>query len=166
MADVSRSSLRRRFDRVDDAIAGTLSRHGVRLLRIALGVVFIWFGALKLVPGLSPAEPLVADTARALARLAFFPPPEVFVPLLGVWEVLIGLGLLVRPLVRVALLLLLFQMPGTLLPLALFPDQVFTTFPFGLTLAGQYIVKNVVLVAAAFVVGGTVRRHSTPSKRL
>lgn len=159
-------SLRARFDRLDTVIAHGLSRVGVRLLRYALGVVFVWFGALKLVPGLSPAEGLVTETALALANLAVFPPPEIFVPLLGVWEVLIGVMLIVRPLVRVALLLLLFQMPGTLLPIVLFPDQVFTQFPYGLTLEGQYIIKNVVLVAAALVVGGTVRRRSTAEKRL
>ena len=83
--------------------------------------------------------------------------PDLFVPILGCWEVAIGVGLLFRPLLRVALLLLFLQMPGTVLPLILLPDVCFTQFPFGLTLEGQYIIKNLILISAAIVVGGTVR---------
>ena len=155
-----------RADALDERISAWMRRHGVWLLRLGLGVVFVWFGALKLVPGLSPAEGLVAETALALDRLLWFPPPRVFVPLLGAWEVAIGLGLLVRPLARVAIALLALQMPGTLLPLVLFPETVYTAFPLGLTLEGQYIVKNAVLVAAALVVGGTLRRESSPAQKL
>jgi uncharacterized membrane protein YkgB len=128
--------------------------------------VFIWFGALKLVPGLSPAEPLVIQTAEALARLAVFPPPDLFLRLLGVWEVVIGLGFLVRPLLRPAIALLALQMPGTLLPLVLLPELCYTAAPLGLTLTGQYIIKNMVLVAAALVVGGTVRQRADASTKL
>jgi uncharacterized membrane protein YkgB len=155
-----------RLDALDAALAGWMQRHGFRLLRVALGLVFVWFGALKLLPGLSPAEPLVVATAEALARLAFFPPPELFVRALGVWEIVIGLGFLARPLLRPAIALLALQMPGTLLPLVLLPELCYTAAPLGLTLTGQYIVKNVVLVAAALVVGGTVRLRTTASTHL
>ena len=74
------------------------------------------------------------------------------------WEsAAIGLGLLFRPLIRFALLLLFLQMPGTMLPLILLPDVCFTHFPFGLTLEGQYIIKNLILISAAIVIGGGVR---------
>ena len=139
------------FDRVDRHIAGWMHRYGHRLLRLSLGVVFVWFGALKLFPGMSPAEELVK-------RTVYWFDPDVFFPVLGVWEVLIGIGLLIRPLIRVAILLLFLQMPGTLLPLFLVPEACFTVFPFGLTLEGQYIVKNLILISAALVIGGTVRR--------
>ena len=58
------------------------------------------------------------------------------------------------------LLSLLFSgvMPGTFLPLVLFPEVCFTNFPFGLTLEGQYIVKNLIIISAALVVGSTVRK--------
>lgn len=138
------------FDRLDTRIAGLMTEYGIVTLRWTLGIVFIWFGALKLFPGMSPAEDLVKSTV-------YFFDPAWFFPLLGVWEMLIGLFLLVRPLIRVAILLLFLQMPGTFLPLVLLPDVAFTAFPFGLTLEGQYIVKNLVLIAAALVVGGTVR---------
>lgn len=140
------------FERVDTVIAGWMSRYGVRLLRYSLGIIFIWFGALKPF-GLSPAQELVSNTV-------YFVDPEWFVPLLGWWEVAIGIGLLIRPLIRPAIALLFLQMPGTFLPLILLPDVCFTAFPFGLTLEGQYIIKNLILISAALVVGGTVRQRS------
>ena len=138
-----------RFDALDLRIAAWMARRGPALLRIALGVIFVWFGALKLVDGASPAEALVARTVPF--DMAWF------FPLLGVWEIAIGIGLIVRPWIRAAIFLLFLQMPGTFLPLIVAPDAVWTSFPFVLTLEGQYIVKNLVLVAAALVVGGTVR---------
>ncbi|WP_179862253.1 DoxX family membrane protein [Longibacter salinarum] len=143
-------SLRRSFDNVDHAIAGWMRRNGSLLLRISLGVIFVWFGALKFFDGLSPAESLVRSTV-------YWVDPDIFLPILGAWEVLIGLGLLYRPAIRVAIFLLFAQMPGTMLPLILLPEVCFTIFPFGLTLEGQYIIKNLVLISAALVVGGTVR---------
>ena len=78
----------------------------------------------------------------------------------------LGLGLLVRPFIRVSLFLLAVQMPGTLMPLFLLPDICFAQIPFGLTLEGQYIIKNVTLISAAIVVGGTVRHQSDERKIL
>ncbi len=154
------------LDRVDDRVSRFMRRHGVRLLRYAIGVVFVWFGALKLVPGLSPAEALVKATVP-------FVDPDAFYPVLAVWEILIGAMLLVRPLARGALLLLALQMPGTFLPFLVLPAVCFSVWPFtspldafALTLEGQYIVKNVVLIAAGLVVGGTVRRPSSAEQRL
>jgi len=126
-----------------------MDRLGVPMLRVAIGVVFVWFGGLKLI-GVSPAADLVAATVYVV-------PAGLFVPVLGVWEIAIGLCLLYRPLIRVGILLLFLQMPGTFLPIVLLPDVVFTTFPYGLTVEGQYIVKNLVIIGAALVVGGTVR---------
>ena len=148
-----------RLDRLDARIAAWMNRHGVRPLRYAIGVVFVWFGALKLVPGLSPAEDLVKATV-------YFVDADLFYPVLAVWEILIGVLLLVRPAVRGALFLLALQMPGTFLPFVVLPEVCFSQWPFtspldalALTLEGQYIVKNLVLIAAAFVVGGTARVH-------
>lgn len=137
------------LEKVDYRIADWMYRHGRFFLRISLGVIFVWFGLLK-VYGLSPANQMIA-------RMVYWFPPEVFIPILGWWEVAIGAGLLVRPLLRLALLLLFLQMPGTMLPLVLLPDVCFSQFPFGLTIEGQYIIKNLVLVSAAIVIGGTVR---------
>ena len=143
------ATVRRQLEAIDTRIAALMDRYSVPILQFGLGVVFIWFGALKIF-GISPAADLVAATVYVL-------PPDVFVPVLGVWEVLIGLCLLYRPLIRLGILLLFLQMPGTFLPIVLLPDVVFTTFPYGLTVEGQYIVKNLVIIGAALVIGGTVR---------
>ncbi len=137
---------------LDKRIAAWMRRHGHLLLRVSLGVTFIWFGILKPF-GISPAADLVAKTV-------YWFPPEVFVPILGWWEVAIGVGLLFRPLIRVALGLLFLQMPGTMLPLVLLPAVCFTQVPYAPTLEGQYIIKNLVLISAAIVVGGTVREKA------
>jgi uncharacterized membrane protein YkgB len=139
-----------RFDRIDAAITTWMAGQGIPILRVALGIVFVWFGALKFVPGLSPAEDLVRATVPFL-------PGHLFLPFLGFWEVAIGLGFLTGRALRLTILLLFLQMPGTLAPVVLLPGRVFTVFPFGLTLEGQYIVKNLVLIAAALVIGATVR---------
>jgi uncharacterized membrane protein YkgB len=145
-----RDELRTRIARIDRLITRWMARHGMAILRIGLGVVFLWFGALKLVPGLSPAEDLVRNTT-------YFVNPDWFIPVLALWEIAIGLGLIVGKFMRVTLLLLMLQMPGTALPLVLLPDAVWTQFPYGLTMEGQYIIKNLVLIGAGLVLGGTVR---------
>ncbi len=144
------AGLAERFDRIDRVITRLMARYGLVVMRVGLGIVFFWFGALKLVPGLSPAEELVRNTV-------YFIDPDVFVPVLAVWEMLIGLGLLTGRFMRLTLLLLFLQMPGTALPLLLLPEVAWTVFPYGLTLEGQYIIKNLALIGAALVLGGTVR---------
>ena len=143
---------------LDRRISGWMQRYGHFVLRMGLAVVFIWFGLLKPL-GLSPA----ADLVR---RTVYFVPPDLFIPILGWWEVAIGVGLLYRPLNRTAIFLLFLQMPGTLLPLVLLPEVCFTQIPWGLTLEGQYIIKNAVLIGAGLVVGGTVRKRSNSEARL
>ena len=145
----------RRLESLDARITETLARIGVPVLRIGLGVVFLWFGILKFFPGASPAEVLAARTIQTLSGGIIG--PSVSLPMLATWESLIGLGLLTGRFLRATLLLLVVQMFGTLTPLVLFPAETFTVFPFAPTLEGQYIIKNVVLVGAAMVVGATVR---------
>ena len=91
-------SLAERYETLEGRLVDAMGAAGVPVLRGALGVVFVWFGVLKVV-GMSPAAPLVEETV-------FFLPPEFFVPFLGVWEALIGLCFLYRPLIRVGIVLL------------------------------------------------------------
>jgi uncharacterized membrane protein YphA (DoxX/SURF4 family) len=143
-----------RVDRVDQFISEQMWRVGVPLLRFGLAVVFIWFGALKLT-GASPAIELVT-------RTVYWFNPAVFVPILGWWEIAIGLCLAIPPLTRLGIFLLAFQMPGTFLPLVLLPQVCYNGAPWNLTLEGQYIVKNLVIIGAALVLGGLVRGHRAP----
>jgi uncharacterized membrane protein YphA (DoxX/SURF4 family) len=144
-----------RFDRLDLSLTRWMADHGITLLRISLGIVFLWFGALKFFPGLSPAQELAGRTIQTLTfgLLA----PDTAVLILAVWECLIGLGLLLGVFLRATLLLLWVQMLGTITPLFLFPLEAFTRFPIAPTLEGQYIIKNLVLISAGIVIGATVR---------
>lgn len=143
------------FDRIDRRITKWMAHYGIHLLRISLGLVFFWFGVLKFFPGLSPAQDLATDTIELLTFGLI--PPSVSIIILAVWETLIGLGLIFGVFMRGTLLLLFLQMPGTILPVFFFPEAVFTRFPYALTLEGQYIVKNLVLISAGLVLGATVR---------
>lgn len=142
--------LQYRFDRVDRRVTRWMAAHGVTLLRVSIGLVFFWFGALKLFPGFSPAEDLI--------RLSLdFLPLELFIPLLAAWEMAIGLGFITGRFMRFTILLMFLQMLGAASPIVLRPDLVFAQFPFVLTLEGQYIIKNIVVISGALVVGATVR---------
>jgi uncharacterized membrane protein YphA (DoxX/SURF4 family) len=143
------------YDRLDARITAFLARVSVPTLRIGLGIVFFWFGVLKFFPGLSPAEDLAARTIETLSGGLI--QPAVSLPVLATWECLIGLGLLTGRFLRPTLALLMLQMAGTITPLLLFPTETWAHFPYAPTLEGQYIIKNVVLIGAAMVVGGTVR---------
>lgn len=145
-----------RLAELDRRIAAWMSSHGILFLRVSLAIVFIWFGALKPM-GASPANDLIA-------RTVVWADPDWFLPVLGIWEVLIGLCMLWRPLIRVSIALLALQMPGTFLPLVMLPDVCFQHIPWAPSLEGQYIIKNLVLIAAAIVVGGTVRRPNRTSR--
>ena len=148
-------NISKRFDSLDGRITAWMARHGVTLTRLALGLVFLWFGAIKFVPGWSPAADLAV---RTIDRLTFgMVGPETSLPVLAVWESAIGLGLLTGKFLRATLLLLFVQMLGTLTPLVIFPSETFVAFPYAPTLEGQYIIKNLVLVTAGIVVGATVR---------
>ncbi len=136
---------------VDIKVSGWMEKYGLTVLRVGLGIVFFWFGILKFFPGLSPAEELVRNTV-------YFVNPDLFIPVLALWETVIGLGLITGKFMRLTLLLLFLQMPGTALPIIILPDVVWTHFPFGLTLEGQYIIKNLVLIGAGLVLGGKVRK--------
>jgi uncharacterized membrane protein YphA (DoxX/SURF4 family) len=132
-----------------------MADHGLTLLRMAIAIVFLWFGVLKFFPGASPAEQLAGRTIEALTLGAI--PQDVALRILAVWEVAIGVGLFLGRWMRAVLLLLFVQMLGTITPLFLFPAETFTVFPIAPTLEGQYIIKNVVIVASAIVLGATVR---------
>jgi uncharacterized membrane protein YphA (DoxX/SURF4 family) len=143
------------FDQIDRRITSWMARHGVTLLRISLGIIFFWFGVLKFFPDISPAQALATDTITMLTGGLI--QPEVSLPLLAAWETLIGLGLIFGLFMRAIIALLMLQMLGTVTPLFLFIDQTWAVFPLVPTLEGQYIIKNLVLVSAALVIGATVR---------
>jgi len=135
-----------------------MSDYGLMLLRISIGIVFFWFGILKYFEGLSPAEGIAVETIEVLTFHLI--PEKIILYGLATWEVAIGIGLIFKLFMRETLLLLFLQMIGTFTPLFIFPGEVFHVFPISLTLEGQYIVKNIVIVSAGIVLGATVRGDS------
>ena len=138
--------------KLDIFISKFMNNYGILLLRYSLAMIFIWFGLLKPF-GISPAQELVENTVY------WFDNKATFVKFLGWWEVAIGVTICFRPLIRISIFLLFLQMPGTFLPLVLLPEVCFTDFPYGLTLEGQYIVKHLIIISSALVIGGTVRKN-------
>lgn len=149
------NQLKEFYNRIDIRITMLMARYGLTLLRISVGIVFLWFGVLKFFPGASPAQDLAERTIEILTFGLV--PPGVSIILLASWETIIGLGLVTGVFMRTTLLLLFLQMLGTLTPLFFFPNEVFTIVPIAPTLEGQYIIKNLVLISAGIALGATVR---------
>ncbi|MFW6324936.1 MAG: hypothetical protein ACOC0U_07735, partial [Desulfovibrionales bacterium] len=124
------------------------------VLRLAIGLDYLWFGSLKLFPGQSPVEPLMRSAYDFLAQWDIMP-LRVFIVIIGVWEMLIGLGFLVGRYMNIMVVLILLQLAGAFSPIVLAPEEVWKSFPFFLTLSGQYIVKDLVLLGAVFVLWST-----------
>lgn len=133
--------------KIDKLLIMWMHKHGLTLLRVTLGIVFIWFGALK-VGGVSPVADLVG-------RAYPFFPEQAFILFLGCWEIIIGLGLIGKITLRATLALLWLQMLGTFAALLLDPLTFFTDSNiFLLTTEGEFVIKNLVFIAASIVIGG------------
>lgn len=140
---------------IDKFLTRWMAKFGITFLRVSIGVIFIWFGGLKFFSGMSPAEELALSTIDLLTFGLI--PSNIALFLLATFEVLIGILMTSGKYLRFTILLLLGQMIGTMSPIVLFPDIVFADIPFILTIEGQYIFKNFVVISAAIVIGATVR---------
>jgi putative oxidoreductase len=137
-------------DRLDQKVIEFMSSYAILIIRVSLGIVFVWFGLLK-VMGVSP----VSDLA---SQVVYWLPSELFVSLLGIWEMAIGICLLLGKALRVILSLMFLQLAGTFLVLIMRPEAAFQGGnPLLLTTEGEFVIKNLVLIAAGLAVGGTVR---------
>lgn len=144
-----------KYNTYETRIIAWMSSNGILLLRLSIGIIFFWFGVLKFFPGLSPAEDIAIKTIRTITF--GFIPDTVIIYGLAIWEVVIGLGLLFNIFPRITLILLFLQMLGTFTPLFLFPEELFHVFPVSLTLEGQYIVKNIIIISAGLVLGAKIK---------
>ncbi|MBI3135085.1 MAG: doxx family protein [Bacteroidetes bacterium] len=118
--------------------------------RISFFVVYFWFGILKFFHGLSPAEGLAMNT---LEEITFHTIPcSVSIYILASWEVLIAIGFLVKKLVRITTWLMIIHMILTFSTFIFFPDEMFTTAPYGLTLVSQYVIKNLVFISTGLLI--------------
>ena len=148
---MSTQPLQARIENIDRSLTRLLARYSLTILRITVGIVFVWFGALKFFPGMSPAEHLNRESITFLSM-------DWFLPFLAALEVTIGICyILGGKFLRVGVILMLGQMAGAMSPLVLRPDLIWAKFPFVWTLEGQYVFKDIVLVSVALVIGATVR---------
>ena len=137
---------------IEDRLGAWLGRHSVTLLRISLGAVFLGFGVLKFFPGVSPAENIATET---MSRLTFgLIPPGVSIYIVATLESVIGILLLSGLFMRAAFVLLVFQFVGIFAPLVVLTGRLFAGPNGAPTLEGQYVIKDIVLLAAALVVLG------------
>jgi uncharacterized membrane protein YkgB len=119
------------------------------VLRISVGIVYLWFGALKFFQGVSPAEQLAAETIHRITLGLI--DDHMNLMLLATWECLIGVMLIVGKFIKPTLAFMLLHMLCTFTPFIFFPQETFRHMPYGLTLTGQYIIKNIVFIAVAVV---------------
>ena len=122
----------------------------IKLIRLSLGIIFLWYGMLKFFPTLSPAEELATRTIDIM----FFGliNPLLSIKLLAILEISIGIGFLFGFYTRVVVLVFIGHMICTFAPLFLLPELSFTHAPFAFTLVGQYIVKNIVFILAGILI--------------
>ncbi|HZD15088.1 MAG TPA: hypothetical protein VE196_08180 [Pseudonocardiaceae bacterium] len=144
-----------------------LERYSLALLRISMGAIIFGFGVLKYFPGLSPAQNLVLSTTRVLTfgLVPAMVPNGVAMVLLATVECGIGLCLLTGRGLRVSIYLTTLWVIGILSPLAVLPGRLFSGPDHAPTLEGQYVLKDLVLLAAVLVIATTVRRTPTPRRR-
>lgn len=148
--------MERLLSSADDRVTRWLRRWSLPALRISVAVVFVWFGALKVLD-VTPVTDLVADTV-------YWFDPDWVVPALGWLEIVVGFGLLLRVALRPVLALFALQMVGTFLVLVVQPDLAFQDGnPLLLTTEGEFVIKNLVLLSAGLVVGATVPRRGKRS---
>jgi uncharacterized membrane protein YphA (DoxX/SURF4 family) len=119
-------------------------------LRISIGICYFWFGLLKFFPGVSPAEDLAINTVQIMTFGLLS--AKLSITLLAIWEVAVGLLLIAGFWKRAAVIAALVHMVCTFTPLIFFPDLAFTSAPHSLTIVGQYIIKNLVFVAALLLI--------------
>lgn len=123
-------------------------RH-LQIIPVSIGLVYLWFGSLKFFTGVSPAEQLAKDTIHHLT--AGLLPPDISIVLLAIWETLIGVLLITNLWSRFALNIALVHIIFTFSPFVFFPELLWTDAPFGLTLLGQYIIKNIIILGVLLV---------------
>jgi len=122
----------------------------ISLLRISIGIIYVWFGALKFFPHMSPAESIAQDTIAFLTVDLI--PIDVGYLMLAIWEIGLGVLLVFNFFRRTAVLIALTHMVLTFIPLFVFTSSSFETPPYAFTLLGQYILKNIIIICALFII--------------
>jgi putative oxidoreductase len=148
--------LRNSFVAVENKLHAALVRHGITALRVTVGAVFLGFGFLKFFPDVSPAQGLAIKTIDLLTFGLV--PWEVGIVAIATLECFIGICLLANRWMRLAIWLLGAELIGVLAPIVLLTGRLFSGPHHAPTLEGQYVLKDIILVAAGMVIAaGTFR---------
>lgn len=140
-----------------------LARHSITVLRICVGIVIFIFGFVKYFPGVSPAQDLVLAVNRILTFGLI--PDHVTLILFATVESLLGLSLITGWGLRVTIYPLALWALAILSPLVLLAGQLFSGPHHALTLMGQYVFKDIVLLASVLVIAARVRlRRQAPAQ--
>ena len=143
------------IEEFDKAAIDFLKKITLPVARISLFIVFFWFGFLKIIDA-SPANPLVAALLTKTLPVITF---NQFIVLLGIWEMIIGVTFLIPKAERFTILLLIPHMITTFLPLIFLQNITWQSFLIP-TLEGQYIIKNLLIIALAV----SIASHLVPLK--
>jgi uncharacterized membrane protein YkgB len=139
-----------------DSLYISFGKISIPFARFSLFLVYFWFGALKLF-GQSPANPLVESLLEKTLPFVTF---DQFILFLGTVEVAIGIGFLIPSLTRILVFAVFAHMATTIMPLFLLPQISFSGFLVP-TLEGQYIIKNILIIALTIIIAG-----KTPQKNI
>ena len=131
----------------------------ISLLRISLGLIYIWFGALKFFPALSPAESIARSTIQFLTMDLI--PINIGYLILAIWEIGVGFLLLINIYKRQVVIIAIIHLVFTFTPLIAFTDSTFNESLFSFTLLGQYIFKNIVLISSLLLIYPTTNNKIT-----
>lgn len=119
------------------------------VLRVSIGIIYLWFGVLKFFYGLSPAEQIASQTIHQLTFGLL--PDHAAINMLAIWECSLGFLLIVCKWMRVVLIMMFIHMACTFAPFLMFPHLTFMHLPYGFTMLGQYIMKNIVIISSGLV---------------
>ncbi len=119
------------------------------ILRLSIGIIYLWFGVLKLFYGFSPAEQIASQTIHQLTFGLL--PDHMAIDLLAIWECSLGLFLIMCKWMRFVLNMMFIHMACTFMPFLLFPHLTFMHLPYDFTLLGQYIMKNIIIISSGLV---------------
>lgn len=150
------------FDKTTPSILDVAHRwltlHNIAVLRVSMGAIIFGYGILKYFPGISPAQNLVQTTMHLLTFGLV--PDNVTLVLVATLECTIGLSLMIGRGMQVTIYLLVFWVLGTLSPVVLLPQRLFAGPDHAPTLEGQYVLKDIVFLAASLVIATTLRQRN------
>jgi uncharacterized membrane protein YkgB len=127
----------------------TTKFNSITMLRFSIGIIYLWFGVLKLFYGLSPAEQIASQTIHQLTFGLL--PDHTAINILALWECALGVSLLICKWMKVVLIMMFTHMTFTFAPFLFFPQQTFMHLPYDFTLLGQYIMKNIIIISSGLV---------------